>query len=329
MNVSPLFLHALSPLHAGTGQGVGVIDLPIAREIATALPYLPGSSIKGTLRDCVMEEKERQIIFGPPTEYAADNAGSAQFTDARILLFTVRSLAGTFAWLTSPYLIQRFIRDMNAAQSLDTIPTIDAWDAATNTTSEMCKIASGSKLKLSGNLVVLEDLDFHAQEDAQVTNLAAILGQYLFRNHEDHYWQTALTERLCVVRDDVLNFLLLTATEVIARIKLKDDTKTVDSETGALWYEEALPTETILYSLVVATPVKKANYRKPKDKGWEQEAECATMSAEDIFRTIQQVIRQPLQFGGKATIGRGICRAILVNPELSSSKDASTKENSL
>src|ERR1051326_4223823 len=103
MNAQLLFIHALSPLHAGTGQGVGVIDLPIARETATGLPYLPGSSIKGTLRDSgEINEDERQVIFGPPTEYAGDNAGSAQFADARLLLLPVRSLAGTFAWVTSP-----------------------------------------------------------------------------------------------------------------------------------------------------------------------------------------------------------------------------------
>ena len=43
------FVHALSPLHAGTGQGAGILDLPIAREKATGLPFLPGSSLKGTL----------------------------------------------------------------------------------------------------------------------------------------------------------------------------------------------------------------------------------------------------------------------------------------
>ena len=35
MNTHILFLHALSPLHPGTGQGVGSIDLPIARERST------------------------------------------------------------------------------------------------------------------------------------------------------------------------------------------------------------------------------------------------------------------------------------------------------
>jgi CRISPR-associated protein Cmr4 len=46
-----MFVHALSSLHAGTGQGVGTIDLPIARERATDLPVIPGSSIKGCLRE--------------------------------------------------------------------------------------------------------------------------------------------------------------------------------------------------------------------------------------------------------------------------------------
>ena len=115
MTTRLLFIHALSALHAGTSQGVGVIDLPIARETATGLPYLPGSSIKGTLRDSGdIKDDDKQFLFGPNTEYASDNAGSAQFADARMLLLPVRSLAGTYAWVTSPYVLQRFIRDIGA-----------------------------------------------------------------------------------------------------------------------------------------------------------------------------------------------------------------------
>ncbi|RMD58772.1 type III-B CRISPR module RAMP protein Cmr4, partial [Candidatus Parcubacteria bacterium] len=50
MQAKLMFLHALSPLHAGTGQGVGAIDLPIAREKGTEIPIVPGSSLKGVLR---------------------------------------------------------------------------------------------------------------------------------------------------------------------------------------------------------------------------------------------------------------------------------------
>jgi len=50
MTAQLTFVHALSPLHAGIGQGAGVIDLPIAREKATGIPFLPGSSLKGALK---------------------------------------------------------------------------------------------------------------------------------------------------------------------------------------------------------------------------------------------------------------------------------------
>ena len=64
------FVHALSRLHAGIGQGAGVIDLPIAREKATRLPFLPGSSLKGALRGlCSAQngksEQECRQVFGP------------------------------------------------------------------------------------------------------------------------------------------------------------------------------------------------------------------------------------------------------------------------
>ena len=63
MAVKLMWVHALSALHAGTGQGVGTIDLPIARERATNLPVVPGSSIKGCLRDTFPDITERDTVF--------------------------------------------------------------------------------------------------------------------------------------------------------------------------------------------------------------------------------------------------------------------------
>ena len=56
MNTRIFHLHALSALHVGTGQGIGAVDLPIARSRATNLPLVPGSALKGVLRD---EAKEK------------------------------------------------------------------------------------------------------------------------------------------------------------------------------------------------------------------------------------------------------------------------------
>ena len=65
-----LFIQALSPIHAGTGQGVGVIDNPIAREKSTDIPFIPGTTIKGVLRDACEDDNDRRIIFGSATNEA-------------------------------------------------------------------------------------------------------------------------------------------------------------------------------------------------------------------------------------------------------------------
>ncbi|HMA33300.1 MAG TPA: type III-B CRISPR module RAMP protein Cmr4 [Chloroflexia bacterium] len=291
MKTRVLFVHALSPLHAGTGQGVGVIDLPIAREKATGLPYLPGSSLKGTLRAaCIGPDCEK--VFGPDTQRAAEHAGAAQFADARLLLLPVRSLAGTFAWVTSPYVLRRLARDARDAGVAGVptgVPEPTVTDAAIS-----CLVNEGDcKIRLStpqGARIVLEDLDLVPQPAAAATAWATWLAAQIFPAEAE--WQAMLLARFGIVPDDVLTFLLNTATEVIARVKL-DDNKTV--EKGALWYEEALPAETILAGLVVATP----NQKTERD-------------ADQILAVVASLTAKPLQFGGKATVGRGLCRTHLV-----------------
>lgn len=288
------FVHALSPLHAGTGQGVGVIDLPIAREKATGLPFLPGSSLKGALR-ARCNGKECVQIFGPEsTDIPADNnhASSANFSDQRLLLLPIRSLAGTFAWVTSPYVLRRLARDVEDVQAdLPTAPIPDIQEidgCATATGPEIkCKIM----LNTPEPMVYLEDLDLKVQPNPNVTTWAQWIGQRVFPN--DTIWQNMLLERFCVVHDDVFNFMIDTNTEITARIKLREDAKTVQE--GGLWYEEALPTETILSGIVLATPVK-----------------ASGITSERVFKVLGDLVEKTIQFGGKATVGRGMCRVQLV-----------------
>lgn len=287
MSTRLTFVHALSPLHAGTGQGVGVIDLPIAREKATGLPFLPGSSLKGPLKS-QCDEKVRALLFGKDSKDIPGNDNSAstlQFSDQRLLLLPIRSLAGTFARVTSPYILRRLVRDMKEILGI----TSDI--AVPQVSSDSCVIAGNqSKLAING-MVYLEDLDLKVQTDP-LTSWAEWIGKHVFP--DDEAWQGMLTERMCVVADDTFSFLIETATEITARIKLQEDSKTVQK--GGLWYEEALPTETILSGVVQATPTKDAG-----------------ISAEEAFKTLdEQMGKNPtLQFGGKATVGRGLCRLLM------------------
>lgn len=293
------FIHALSPLHAGTGQGIGAIDLPIAREKATNIPYVPGSSLKGVLRDRCAQDgalKDRLVpVFGPETENAADHAGSLVLADARLLLLPVRSLIGTFAWVTSPYLLRRFVRD--AAEGVTespsgALPGVPAAPAMTGDRIE-CLVAPGAKIVMvSGGTrsVYLEDLDLIPRDDGAAQAWAGWLGKRLWPG--DDSWQAMLAERICIVPDDLMSYLVGTATEIIARIRMEPDRKTVAD--GGLWYEEALPAETVLTGLALAAPVKAAH-----------------LADTDIFATLETLTRTALQLGGKATVGRGLCRVLV------------------
>jgi hypothetical protein len=78
-----------------------------------------------------------------------------------------------------------------------------------------------------------------------------------------------------------------------------EDFKTVQK--GGLWYEEALPTETILYGFVIATPTG-----HHKNTGLNETA---------IFDVVSTSIEPVVQLGGKATVGRGLCRLSFQAPQ--------------
>jgi len=285
MQAKLIFLHALSPLHAGTGQGVGAIDLPIAREKGTEIPIVPGSSLKGVLRDaCSALHKDDDTctrVFGPDTNNAAEHAGAVVLTDLRLVALPVRSLAGVFAWVSSPFLLQRLARDAQLA-GLGNVPNKPSVAHA-----ETVLVCSTSALRLNNNDVVLEDVKLNAQ--AQADAWAHWLAARVFPN--DQTWQDYFKTHLCIVHDDVMSYFLQVGTEVTARIRLEDERKTVAS--GALWYEESLPAESILAGLVAAQQNGKVEPNK-------------------VFEVVGELTKHLFQIGGNATVGRGLCRLSMV-----------------
>lgn len=283
MNKSCLtFIHTLSPLHAGTGQGVGVIDLPVAREKSTNLPFLPGSTLKGTLKDegeGKLSKDDCEKIFGRGGD-ADGKSGSAIFSDQKLLCLPVRSLFGTFAWVTSPFVLERFKRDcaMTQAEINFDVPKI--------TEIENCLIGGEVlKTQIDGkDFVILEDLDLKI-ENTDISKLAKDLSRAVFPRNEE--WQDLFIQRFCVVSDDVMNFLAETATEITARNELKEN-KTSNN----LWYEESLPTETILSGVLAMVGNRKEI---------------------DVVKEVKNLCEKPIQLGGNMTVGRGLCRIIIAD----------------
>lgn len=276
-----IYLHALTPVHSGTGQAVGVIDLPIAREKVTNWPMIPASSLKGVLRDVAetrwgWDKKQIDEGFGK-----TDEAGTLCFGDLRILCFPVRSFFGTFAYVTCPLALTRFLRDGDAAGVAEPFTSqIGQFD-------EMQIDVTAASCLMNAGRVYLEDLDLNVRAtDGAADAVAARIGGALFSEGPEMH---AFSRRFAIVSDNVFNFLCETATDVSARVKLDDNSKTVAR--GGLWYEEAVPAEAIFY-----TPVVVANPRK--------------VGAAEL---LGQLASTHVQIGGKASVGRGLC-GVTVRP---------------
>ncbi len=289
MPVTLVFLQALSSLHAGTGQGVGAIDLPIARERSTHLPIIQGSSIKGALladlRRNGIPRDRLDRIFGKQ-----DAVGEIQVSDARLLLLPVRCLGATFVWTTSPYVLRRLLRDAAAAELTglpESIPDLADGSAAVSSQDPLIDVGGAKKL-------VLEDLDFTTATNAAKAAEAwsAWLAGQLFPTEAD--WRNEFSRRFAILDDKSFAFLAEFATEVNAHIRIDDQTGTVES--GALWYEETLPAETVLVSLFRAGKLV-ANGQPPSDT-----FKALLSPAAGGLRT--------LQLGGNATTGQGLVRLV-------------------
>jgi len=279
-------LHALSALHVGIGQAVGSVDLPIARAKATHLPLVPGSALKGVLRDEFAGNANVKTLFGPERIDGDEvgHAGALAFGDAHLLLLPVRSLAGVAAFVTCPFVLARYGEDQKRAgtNDLPKLPVV-ADDAA--------QLCADSVIMAKDRQVVLEDidLDVSGQGDAEAWGTAIAARLY----PGDAMWQKLLTQRFAIVSDDNFSFLADTATEIRARIRIDDARGVVES--GALWTEENLPAETVLWGVIAAGPGRERN------NPMKQEA------VRDAFRAGVGTDKT-IQIGGKATVGRGLVR---------------------
>lgn len=284
-------------LHAGTGSNTGVIDLPIQREAHSAYPCVYGSSMKGALRTYAEQhypsEDNKKLhpviaaIFGADNQAETMHAGALMVSDARLVLLPIRSLTSQFKWVTSPYALQRLADDLQRFGITErfTIPALPtekeqeewAWlpEATTDT------------------YLFLEEYRFKPVKK----NLTGII-QVLAKLMKKTGIEAQLQQQLVIVSDDMFAHLVQHTTPVNAHIAIESETKTVKG--GALWYEETLPPESLLY---VGLAANKA--RKP-------DSELTT--AEQVLSKVTELFKDKpwLQIGGNETVGMGWCAVSIV-----------------
>jgi CRISPR-associated protein Cmr4 len=322
---STLFMLCETPLHAGSGDDLGIVDLPIQRERHTQFPKIEASSLKGALREAFETSNgnendsdfqvnihrtfgyDEKAKFAPAAKIlvGSDNtqySGCLAFTDARLLLFPVKSMKGVFVWLTCKQVLNKFASDMGIANTpvtgLDAIITLDVTDGN-------ALVSSNAPLVNVNKAVVLEEYAFDAKQDDAVTTFANALSDHVFEDTDLAYWKSLLQKNLVVLSDNDFRDFTLMSTEVITRTKIDNETGTV--EDGALFTEEYLPTDSVLYSLVFASDeygkkeiIDENKVKKERDK----------KNASDVMKFFEGTITslKLFQLGGNATLGKGILR---------------------
>jgi len=283
-NSKIMSLYAISPVHAGAGSSMGVVDLPVQRERHTNWPHIQASGVKGSMRHHFekfkgvldqpeMESQLEQItekIFG--SENYGDKGtlpGAVSVSDAKLLAFPMRSSKSPFVSITCPAVLKRLGNDLTLTGKLEkmTIPSV----------------AEDEAIIISGNIkpgkkILLEDYEVQIikGDNLELTETAEKMLEK--------------AETLLLVSDSIFNYGVGNCMEIRTQIKIDDKTgTTVD---GSLRYEELLPSDSLMYVLLF--------YGASRDT-------ANTIQAEQLISYMKdEVIKSHIQIGGDETLGCGL-----------------------
>ena len=353
-----LFIVCETPLHAGSGDSLGVVDLPIQRERHTSFPKIESSSLKGAIRQSFEElslpdrssgkyrlsgkafsdddtglrsmldeawgrsgsersgdeadsRKDKNgntltryqeavtLAFGPEDAGTDAHAGALGLSDARLLLFPVKSMKGVFAWVTCPKILLQFKKDMALTGSPYPYDLPER-----NTVPKHCSLFVRNA---SDKRIVLEEFTFTVSED---NDRCSQLGKWLSDNASgDNYWKEKMKRDIVVLSNEDFTDFVNLSTEVITRTKIDNKSGTVAQ--GQLFTEEYLPAESVMYSLVLASPIFK---ERESEKGvFRISSDNPFLSAYDneeskVMEFFKKALPDVIQVGGNATLGKGLVR---------------------
>lgn len=266
-----LYLFTRTPLHVGAGASVGAIDQPVQRERHTRFPIIPGSSVKGVLRDYLgprgrgISDDDIDTQFGKGGDGENFAAGHLSFGEARLVAFPVRSAKGAFALAVSPLTLSRLARDAG-------------WNLAVPEMPKDMHCLAGEKVVIPGkNAIVLEEYrfgvsgSFPKEWEDRLTSLLgdAVLG--------------AAGGRFVLLSDGDLSHFAEHACQVNQHVRINDETGTADD--GGLFNEETVPSETLFYAALTVLRGK--------------------ADSNPVFAALSE--QQLVQFGGDGTTGLGFC----------------------
>lgn len=267
------YIYSLAPIHCGGEGDLGNI-LEIAREVHTNFPYVPGSSLRGTLRDEVklMDETAVNTLFGKELDKEGQmGVHQVWFGDARLLWIPMRTMSmnngrDVFSWVSCHSLIRDHA--IIAQQNAVIFP------------NQAVGTSSGTYLVADAQIQVVQMSD----EQKQATALAGTWPNSLKSAVKPTWGNNRI-----VLPDADFQVLMEHSLWTQIRNKIQEETKGANQAGSAevFWTDVCIPRDTIFYfswgySLLKEKPV--------------------TPEQHDLLMNVLQGL---FQVGGQANVGRG------------------------
>ena len=224
---------AETPVHVGAGRSSGFLDLPVARESITSYPVIPSTGLKGSFREVFRDDENVDQLFGKESCSENDgHAGKIVLSEGRLLLLPVRCLTSSYKWLTCRLILERLKRDIKRITA----------DPEKVDIIEIPDVPETKGHGLSHGKLFLEEREFEITSvvDPKIIDLIK-----MFIPNPDVAGR--LEKQLVVLNDSDFKWFAQYGLAVSARNVLNKETKASEN----LWYEEALPTDSVFYTIVM------------------------------------------------------------------------------
>lgn len=277
-------------LHAGSGDtNFGIVDNQVQRDTISNLPVVNASSLKGAIRDHFKEELAQsndlpidsdfvkpfvfKTIFGDEQkELDSDDSktynklpkqGLVKFIDAKLLFLPLRSNKKPFFHVTS-------ISILKEAQSF-----LESFGIKL----EFDNIETNNKSVVVGNeSSIVEDVECNSIQ-ADFSKIKNIFG----------------IENLAIFNDEDFN-------EAVSNLPVLARNALDNGKSKNLWYEEVLPRESILYTVL-------CYYNNLDDSTSDSRGKTDKKKFEMAYKLFEEkLLKDNIQIGANASIGYGITK---------------------
>lgn len=210
--------HAVSPIHAGAGEGDGIKGNPIQREADSGTPIIDSTGWKGAVKFLTDGDDKIQ--------------GKIVFSNLKLMFFPVRSSKGGHALITSC----KVLRTAAELFHIYKPEGYEQYEKSLNTLAEKNFIGTYGFTKgpvQLGDVTYIADEIEIQKENHFLTDFPLITNQL---------------ERIFIIPDEDFDSFTQLETECNMRIKVDAERRTAEEK--KLFLEEYLPEESILYGFV-------------------------------------------------------------------------------